>query len=294
MSSRRAKRQGTIEAPRDTIKTVQKKIKVGQKTMYITEYHKKLSITIYIGSSEIYCIDMQIFRDADNNYDTIGILSKVRWDGECSLHDPFERGSDTIMIFELAMTYIKQEYSAVTAMKFTDVSTRECDNGASVSLAAMKVFTDGVTWYESRFHARIDPANAEPYKNIQQYANKVKETMTWDLFQKRAILDGLSISITDCKIIYEKSDTWQAFFKEIRDTIGASAFCIWLSKEGWFDNFVQMQLNFHLMSAHFLVDVEPFYVEYQVESIVENPTKGGSIKKIRHGTIKKNRSLHLL
>jgi hypothetical protein len=60
------------------------------------------------------------------------------------------------MIMKLALTYVFDNYPEVEVLKFKDFSTKECDNGSKVNLAAMKYLTVGKTWYEDKFGAFLD------------------------------------------------------------------------------------------------------------------------------------------
>jgi len=182
MSSRKSKRQGEIEPPRGVIETRQQNVTVGRKTMVITEYETERFTTIYIGSATIYCVDITLSKDIGDTYKPRGFLTKIRWDGECSTNDAFEQGTDTIMILKLAMTYVHRNYPTVTEMTFTDRSTRQCDNGASVSLSGMKLCTDGKTWYESQFQAVIDPDYQSAYDTKMKDATELKNTLPWETF----------------------------------------------------------------------------------------------------------------
>jgi hypothetical protein len=290
MSTRRAKRPGTIEAPRGTIKTVRDKVTVDiliknkpqRKIMYITSYETESSVTIYIGSSNIYCIDCQLLNNPTIGvYDT-GILTKARWDIECSINDPFEKGVDSIIIIKLLLTYIKDKYPSVTQLLFTDMSTKECDNGSSVNLAAMKVFTDGKTWYESHFDVSIDESNKILYDNMLSYGEKKKSEMSYDEFIGYTYpgINKLKISDDDLIHAYNTSNTWQEFFLYIRNTIGISNFCIWLSVNNWFDRFVFAVLKFNTMSLQFIFNPKKYDIEY---TIIRN---GGG----KHVTLKKKRA----
>jgi len=274
--SRKAKRPGTIEPPRGVINMVQQKVTVGRKTMIITEYHTELSTTIYIGSNTIYCIDITLFKGMDGTYMPRGILTKVRWDGECSLTDPFEHGTDTIMIFTLAMSYIHTMYPTVTVMAFTDLSTKQCTNGSSVSLSAMKLLTDGKTWYESRFHAYIDPASAAMYTAMMDRAMKQKTMISWEEFVYCTARNQIILGIDKIQETYESSTTWQEFFTYVRSQVDVATFCVCLSEKNWFDIFVQSRLQINLMSVQFLIDTSAFGLEYVLE-----PMSGGRKGKIR-------------
>ena len=271
--SRKAKRPGTIEPPRGIIEVKQQKVTVGQKTMVITEFHTELSTTIYIGSDKIYCIDITLYKEKGGKYNPRGDLTKVRWDGECSLTDAFERGTDTIMIFRLAMKYIHTTYPDIQVIAFTDLSTKECINGASVSLSAMKLFTDGKTWYESRFNAYIDPDSTAMYTAMMERAMKQKELMSWDQFVYYTANNPTLLRIEHIKEKYESSNTWQEFFTYIRSQLDISTFCICLSEKNWFDIFVQSRLNFNLMSVKFLINISLFEIDYTI-----GPMSGGKSK----------------
>jgi len=276
MSSRRVKRQGTIEVPRGTIKTEQSHVIANKKHMIITEFHTQDGVTIYIGSETIYCIDVLLRKiEGSDVFEPIGLLSKIRWDGECSLNDPFEKGSDTIMIFQLIISYLRNKYPDVKVLQFTDLSTRACDNGASVSLAAMKLFTDGKTWYEDRFEACIDPLYEEIYNKMKSHADTIKKTMSWDVFSTYLKNDEKIIDNGTVQTFYEETTTWQDFFSKIRDTVDKSKFCIWLSTRDWFDSFLMRQLNFNIMGVHFIINIPEFKhtIEYELT------TKGGKLMK---------------
>lgn len=268
--SRKAKRPGTIEQPRGVIETRRQKVTVGRKTMILTEFHTELSTTIYIGSDNIYCIDITIFKAMDGTYMPRGILTKVRWDGECSVTDAFERGTDTVMIFKLAMVYIKTTYPTVTMVAFTDLSTKECDNGASVSLSGMKLFTDGQTWYESHFNAYIDPASAAMYTAMMVRATELKQKMTWEEFVYCTANNRTIIGIENVKEQFEASHTWQEFLTYVRIKLGVTLFCICLSEKNWFDIFIQSRLQFNLMGVQFLIPIASFKMDYIIE-----PMSGG-------------------
>lgn len=264
--SLRAKRQGTIEPPREAITATQERVTVGNRTMYITTFTSKFSVSMYIGSKTIYCIDIHLYKSSDDQFEPIGELNKIRWDNQCSIDDSFEHGTDTMMILELAMTLIHKRYPNITHIRFTDMSSRKCDNGTDVDLAAMKYFTDGRTWYEDRFHAVIDPRSETTYEKMIRDANAIKSTMTWQMFTSYAPLDTLKMNHEHVEKVYEASDTWQEFFSAIRDEIGKGPFCVWLSQKNWFDNFVRGKLRFHLMSVAFLLDVSRFHIDFQLES----------------------------
>lgn len=272
MSSRRPKPKGMIEyRASDTV--TKKTARVGDKVMIITQVESDTSVTIYIGSNEIYCIDAQVLKLNDTEYAEIGNLTKIRWDSVCSIEAPFERGKDTIMILEFAMTYIHNTFPGVKWMKLTDMSEREC-SGGTVNLAAMKLLTEGKTWYQSRFHAIIHPSYTAGWDKDMDAANKLKESMPWDDFYFYSKAGDNVIAADRIKELYESNNTWQGFFKSILDSTNVVTFCGWISQNGWFNRFVSMRLNINTASVPFIIDVTQFSKEYDI-------IKGGTYRKTK-------------
>jgi len=274
MSIRNRKREGTIPSASGVIKETREMVEANGRKMVITSFHKEGSILIYIGSSTIYCIDAILRKDARGNLMDTGELNKVRWDGECSLNHAFERGSDTKMILRLLLTYIKDRYPAVQLLRFTDMSTRRCDNGTSVNLAGMKLFTSGLTWYEDEFYATITDEHAERYKQMKEYANQQKQKLSWAASAQYIRWNKLELSEEEIREQYEKSETWQDMFSWIRkeltkkydnnDKKGAAAFCVWLSQSDWFDNFLANVIKFRTFDIQFQFPVSKFSEPYQL------------------------------
>lgn len=274
MSTRRATRQGTIEAPRGTIKTTREKViveatirnKIKTKTMIITTFETENSITIYIGSSEIYCIDCQLLKSTITGIYETGLLTKARWDTDCSLDEPFGKGSDSIIMIKLLLSYINNKYPNVKQVYFTDLSTKECDDGSSVSLVGMKVFTDGKTWYESHFDVEMDEPYRILYETMKLNIIRKKENMSFDTFMGYAN-KNIQIPPDDLRDKYNSTANWQDFFSYIRDTIGISDFCKWLGKNGWFNSFIEAVLNFNTLGIKFTFKVKQYEdIQYKIQN----------------------------
>jgi hypothetical protein len=266
MSTRRAKRQGTIEPPRDVIKTTREKVvvetliknKLRKKVMIITTYETINTITIYIGNHDIYCIYVQLLKDVNTNIVNMGYLTKARWDAVCSIEEPFSNGADTIMMIKLLVSYIKDKYPNVYGLMFNDMSTKTCDDGSSVSLASMKFLTDGKTWYESHFDTSINSINKYAYDMMKENANIKKEELSFDNFSMYSNINYLQLSNDELKDIYNNSKTWQEFFSKIRSLIGISKLCIWLGKNNWFDIFLNVILKINISTIQFILDVKKY------------------------------------
>jgi hypothetical protein len=270
MSTRKAKRPGTIEAPVKTIiRETRERVVVKtdnnhkEKHMIITSYETASAITIYIGSYDIYCVEVVLYKRSSDNTFYSGTLNKARWDNACSLGSPFEKGTDTIMILKLLMTYIKDRYPDVPYIAFTDMSTKTCEDGSSVNLAGMKIFTVGKTWYESHFKIHMDNSYKQIYMERLEYAAKQKSEMTFEDFARHSRIHKSGIEYDTLQQIYIKSSTWQAFFSEVRKRIREFNFCTWLSYEGWFDNFLKI-LRFNIQSLEFLFYPKEYNLSYTI------------------------------
>jgi hypothetical protein len=271
--TRRVKRQGTIEPPLDVIKTVREKVivegiygnTIRKKVMIITTYETINTITIYIGNRDIYCIDVQLLKDNETNTVNTGYLTKARWDSVCSIEEPFSNGADTIIMIKLLVTYIHDNYPNVSELLFNDMSTKTCDDGNSVSLAAMKVFTDGKTWYESHFDISIDPNNKYIYDTMKENITIKKQEITFDKFSMYSNINYLQISNDKLNKLYNNSQTWQEFFSKIRDEIGVSKLCIWLSKNNWFDIFLNTILKVNISTIQFMLTIKKYNeIKYRI------------------------------
>lgn len=274
MSTRKAKRQGTIEPPRGLLKTTREKVVVDtiinnkprKKIMIITTYESQNSITIYIGNRDIYCIDAQILKNSYSGIYETGLLTKARWDMECSLDEPFKKGVDSIIIIKLLLTYIKDKYPTVKELLFTDMSTKECDNGSSVNLAGMKVFTDGKTWYETHLDVTMDDIHKNQYNIMKEYAEKKKKELSFNTFMSftNTSINKLPIPEEILEEKYNTSSTWQEFFSFIRNSIGVEKYCIWLSTNSWFDNFIFAVLKFQTLGIQFIFEPKQYNISYTI------------------------------
>lgn len=266
--SRRAKPVGLIEpSPSKQLlrKTVQEIISEG-KRMILTTYEYERGMDIFIGNHNIYCARVELFRNREGEWTDYANLDKIRWDAECSLDAAFEQGKDTTMLFRLIVSYIYKTFDGkIKTVRFNDASNRRCDNGATVSLSAMKMFTDGNTWYESHVGATIVKEDEAAYRHQISLANDTKQGMTWGMAKKEIEWEAAGIPEDELKKQYEQYETWTPWFKWIRNEIGPSAFCIWLGYKGWFNTFLASVLRFDIMRFHFMVETASYHQEYTMK-----------------------------
>jgi hypothetical protein len=299
MSTRRAKRQGLIEPHGTVLKTTREKVyvegviekkrqlstgeiiienRLRKKVMMVTTFETDQSYQIFIGNHEVYCINVHLGKNTNNQAYT-GSLSNARWDRECSLDDPFEKGDDTILMIRFMAMYIKDGYPLVKNITFTDMSTKTCDNGGSVILAGMKVFMEGRTWYEEHFKVSMFDHDRKSYNESKDRLTVYKRNMSFDKFSEHARIKNTGVPIDEVRKLYEMSDTWQSFFTGMREKMGISRLCIWLSHDGWFDTFVSNDLEFNTQSIKFIF--EPQVSNYVITYKIQHTNGGKRTKKRR-------------
>lgn len=249
---------------------VQKILHVDKKEILLTVHEYSFSWILYLGGyNNVFCIEAQIFKDNDMNkriYDiSVGNLTHIYYNVNCSL---FRDGIDTNMILRLLMSYVSTNYPYVTKLRFTDASYRECDNGIPVELSSMSYLTSGKTWYEKNFNAYIE--KKEDVKNFAKGDadfQERKKDLSWDQF-KDFILADFPIGEDRIKELYENTSTWQDFFGQLRDTIGVSRFCVFISS--WVRAFMMQFMRFHFSGISYILPLEDNGVTYQ-----ETPYKKG-------------------
>ena len=287
MSSRRQKAQGLIEYPKEshiikrfTIETGSHEDKTYKK-MILTLFETENSILLYLGGHSIYCVNAQVEKSKHGFFEE-GNLIKVRYATECTVDSKFEEGKDTVLIVKLINTFIKNTYPDVITLAFTDISTRECDNTAKVSLVGMKLFTDGKTWYENRFNASIYPGYELVHETLMDRADSLKANTSWDAFFDLLVPEtDMPLRKEELEEIYTISNTFQEFFRTIRDKIGISNLCIWFSVKSWFESKFLKFVKFDPFSLKFLITVNEFNEEYRITPLTLGGWRGGNTRKLR-------------
>jgi hypothetical protein len=206
-----------------------------------------------------------------------GNLIKVRYDTECAVDSKFEEGKDTVLIVKLINTFIKNTYPDVKTLGFTDISTRECDNTAKVSLVGMKLFTDGKAWYENRFNASTYPGYELVHETLMDRADSLKANTSWGAFFDLLVPEtDTPLTKEELEEIYTISNTFQEFFRTIRDKIGISNLCIWFSVNSWFESKFLKFVKFDPFSLKFLITVNEFNEEYIITPLTLGGWRGAA------------------
>lgn len=257
-------------------------ITTNNKAFLLTTHTNTDTITMYIGGHDKYCIEAQIFKENSTFSSfidiSVGNLSQIYFNVGCSLKGGFKRGEDTNLIIQLMISYINKTYPYIKSLSFTDASFRSCDNGHTVGLAEMSFITTGKTWYELHYKAYIET----PYKvivdeNISNY-NNLKKKVSWEMMTNYIRTPPPTFTIEQLHILFDNSTTWQEFFSTIRNTIGISTFCIFISP--WLHLFVKSLVKIPFSGIKYLLPLDN-YVEYTLS--ISNRRTGG--KRYTHKRI---------
>ena len=253
--------EGKVPTPRAGTLVIKKTIKIGNKSLLMTTHESNSSIIIYIGGHDTYCIDAQILKPSSKEPVTIGNLTKIRFDVNCSLEHNFVRGFDTNMILKLLLTYIHDIYPTTKAMRFSDASTQTCDNGFSVDLSEMLYLITGKTWYEKNFGAYLDGYSLENFKTLETGFQAKKSTISWEMM-KDIITTDLPLTDDEMKQLYDSAVTWQDFFGGLSEKIGIPEMCNFMAP--WLHRFIQQYFRFNFMANTYMIPVGDYKIPYTV------------------------------
>jgi hypothetical protein len=271
---------GKIPPAKQGVRVTTKLVKSSTKRMIMTIHESDRSVTIYVGNATIYCIDVQILKKVNGEFYDVGNLSKIRWDKVCSLADDFQKGTDSIMLLKLVISYIHSNYPVVTSLRFTDMSTKECDDGSQINLAALKYLTVGKTWYEDNFGASIDEERRDFYNILGKQLLEKKQKTSWEQLKTVIPIDKLFLPEEEVKDLYTKARTWQEFLNPILQRHGKVKTCMVFSP--WFDVFVFGYLRISFISLQYSLPIKDHGIEYTVSDF-----KGGN-RSMTRTTHKKN------
>jgi len=225
----------------------------GRFTIYSTELdgvHTKIDGTLYLGNpkqqKEDACVTISVhFPESAAAYKkkwgrnplfdpSVASLVLTKHDTACSETKPLLSGKGTVEMITAGMSLIKQLCEFVTSIDLKDMSTRKCDNGASISLSYFYITIHKQTWYEKQFEASLRPES-----NMVAYREAVDTLLSMPLepFASFSVhfLRGCNEQVKKAiKQAYDASNTMEEFFHTLYETHGIPMGCIlvsdWLEK----------------------------------------------------------------
>lgn len=262
-------------------------IRIGTKSMLMTEHESDFSTTFYIGGHDTYCIDVQLMKPASRQDITVGNFNKIRFDVNCSLEHNFKRGHDTNTLLQFILTYIHTKYPHVLRLRFNDASERTCDDGQVVSLAEMSYITRGMTWYQKNFGAYLEGDDLEGFTTSEASFQAIKASIPWELMDdtmKNIHASPFPMDTDTMHSLYEDSSTWQQFFGGIRDAIGVAEFCRFVAP--WLSRFMTRYFKRRLVYLTYTLPVKSWDISYTIGEYQRGGkkfTRKNSRVRMRHG-----------
>ncbi len=191
---------------------------------------------------------------------TIASLVLTKFSPACAENRPLLGGEGTIEMILSAMSLAKQVCPFIKEFDLNDnrqgwrsrphtgysadspcvgdASSKQCDNGSSISLPYFYLTNYHKTWYEAKFNARLKPDHLmESYQQILQSLLE-SPLEPFDVFQAR-FLSRVSPVLKDAiQQSYEKADTVDSFFKQLYKQHGTKMVCMLL--QGWIDEYMRL------------------------------------------------------
>jgi hypothetical protein len=180
---------------------------------------------------------------------TIASLVLTKYSPACAENRPLLGGDGTIEMILTSMSLVKQVCPFIKEFDLNDASSKQCDNGSSISLPYFYLTNHHKTWYEAKFNARLKPDTL--MESYQQSLRSLLESPLepFDIFQAR-FLSRVSQVLKDAiRQSYEKADTVDTFFKQLYEQHGTKMVCMLL--QGWIDEYMR------------LMKMEPFVKHYK-------------------------------
>jgi hypothetical protein len=256
----------TIIPPKGASLPLIKTLKYGKKTFKLSIYETTDCITLFIGGNNLFCIDAFLYKP-DSPFSRIpgfnlneAVLSHIYYNSDCTLNKNFERGTDTLNILSLLISYIKDNYKHVTTINLNDTSFRECDNGQIVELSEMSYIRTGKTWYETHFDAKLKDEDRDIFLKIERNFQNKKENISWNMM-KNFITGELPLSDNILAEMYNTAKTWQEFFGTLSNKIGISKFCIFVAP--WLHRFILTVMDYNFSNVKYTIDIKNIpYIDY--------------------------------
>lgn len=265
---------GDIIPPRNYTTVERKILEVNNKQVKLTVYKGDTIDTIFIGGHTKFCIDA-VVQKADTEFAKRGgnvsnaFVSKVYYDINCSLDGKLRGSLDTNIIICLLISFLKNNYSHLKTVTFKDTRTRECGNHQYVNLAEISYVRTGKTWYETHFHAYVDPLYESNLKQCHTKFTDTKKIITWE-HMNEYMSGPLPIDELEMKQFFEEATTWQDFFGPLSDQITIPQFCELVAP--WLHTFLNLHFGFSLCSVNYVIPLTSF-----------NPIQYTTIDSIRGG-----------
>lgn len=200
--------------------------------------------------------------------------------GIAKMLDKRERDSTTDFI-RGSLQFINYLYPSVKQFQFTDNSNIECGVKKSdtpprkmvipLSLAFLYIAKYGKSWYEEKFNARhIDLGVYEKFREATKILFQPK-TMNYQDFENENYLTKEQKEVL--KPLYERSVTWNEFFKSVPYDDNCKMFVSWMPF------FVKKLINYTFIDGDWVIDIDTM-PKTDLKDVVQS-MKGGFRRSTR-------------
>jgi hypothetical protein len=185
--------------------------------------NKIISHTFKIGGTYDDCIGISY--TYNNNNPVSAKIGFVQYEPECSVDNNLEKGGGTAIMLKTIIQYAFKKVPSVHIFSFEDMSHIDCvEKDLSkppprkpvrpLSLAYLSITYNSATWYEKHFDAKMtDPTKYREYRDALDFlANKSAKV---DFISFLQFAKPPEDQIEYLKGLYEKTDTYRAFFNAI-------------------------------------------------------------------------------
>lgn len=221
-----------------------------------------ISHTYKVGGDYDDCINISY--KYSNNVPISVSMPHLLYEPECAIGSDLERGSGTEILIKSAIQYAYKEVPSITIFKFDDMSHIDCvekdmtqlpprKSIKPLNLSYFSIAYHGITWYESRFNAKmIDEAKYKLYKERLVFLTDPEKKVPFERFLEIAQpTEGISY----LENIYRSSNTYRIFFESIPTHTRCDILYPWLvtfmkhylsdvfSEKGWMIDVTDMNSN---------------------------------------------------
>lgn len=235
-------------AKKSTQTETREELETATNTYLLTRRISDWSVMLYIGGLHTYCIECQVIYDSP-----IANLAKIEYDETCSLTGRFKRGSDTVGILELLLSYIHNNFKHVRQLQFDDYSYRECDDRRRIDLATFSYVFNEKTWYMKTMGAKFaDPTDTETFLQANKKFQEKKAATSWMEYD-HYVTTAHPLPEEEMKKFFEESATWKSFFHALKSRLDIAELCVYM--EPWIQQFVKEMARLQFSTMRFVMDV---------------------------------------
>ena len=235
-------------AKKPTQTEIREEIETDTNTYLLTRRNSDWSSMLYIGGLTTYCIECQIIYNSP-----IADLAKIEYVEPCTLTGRFKRGSDTVGILELLLSYIQQNFKHIRQLQFDDYSYRECDDCRRIDLASFSYVLHEKTWYMKTMGAKFaNKVDEEMFQLANKEFQENKANTSWIEYD-RYVTTAHPLPEEEMQKVFEENKTWKSFFNALISRLDIAKLCVYM--EPWIKQFVKEMAKLQFSNMRFAMNV---------------------------------------